>query len=88
MFRRSRLVQDVLDASGMTKLAILTVLVTACGARSTAPVSPAQRSQAIHLYLDGASDQEIAATLACGPDQAHAVLHDAIVELNRKFYRR
>ena len=75
----------------MTKLSILAIVfITACatGSTSTGPVSPHQRSEAVGLYLSGATDEEIATKLALQPDEAREVVHGAILELNRKFYRR
>jgi hypothetical protein len=71
----------------MKKLLVVMVLVGACAGRAHVEATPAQRAQAIQLYLDGATTQQIGQRFALSQNEARELLHDTIKDLNRMYFR-
>jgi len=67
-------------------LAIALAIATGC-VHNPAPLSPQQRTQAIRLYVEGASPGEIAAQLSVPRDDARAAIRTTLLELSRRYYR-
>jgi len=70
----------------MTKVVLMVVAMVGCASQRSA-VSPAQQTRAMHMYCEGTSIDEVAASLAIDRGSARTAIHDALVELNRRFYR-
>ena len=71
------------------RLTLAMVWLTACAGQRGVPIPPQRPEaiEAIQLYMKGANTRQVAAELAIDHATARELLHDAIVELNRKFYR-
>jgi hypothetical protein len=68
--------------------ALIATLVFALAAGCTHPrasVTPQQRTDALRLYIGGASATEVAATLALDPAVARASIRSSLLELNRRY---
>lgn len=71
----------------MSKLAVAllyAITITGCAARSTS--TAADSRFAVSRYADGASLDQIASELSVDRDAARALVHDALVDLNRRYY--
>ena len=67
-------------------LAVIVLAATACTARPT--VSPRVRTYAVVRYAEGATTEQLARELAVSFDDARSIIHTAIVDLNRRYFRR
>jgi len=65
-------------------LAIMIALTAACAA-PRANVTPTQRTAALHLFVNGATTEEIAAQLQLPPDDARAAVRASLKTLMRRY---
>jgi hypothetical protein len=62
-------------------------LATGCAARPPVQVTPAQRTEAIRLYADGVTLDQVAARLAIGHDDARYVIRSGLIDMQRRYAR-
>jgi hypothetical protein len=67
-------------------LAIMIALTAACAA-PRAHVTPTQRTAALHLFVNGATTDEIAAQLQLPPDDARAAVRGSLRSLVRRYHQ-
>jgi hypothetical protein len=72
--------------TGMTKFILCAVLMTGCYARPHVVASPQQKLEAISLYMNGATSEDIGAHYGLDHDETRELLRMTIRELNKKFY--
>jgi len=72
--------------SAQRLLSVIVLAATSCAARPT--VSPRVGAYAAVRFAEGATTEQIAHELAVSTDDARSIVHAAIVDLNRRYYRR
>jgi len=66
----------------------LLLLLAACGLHTGRPTLPAETRRAVVVeYMQGKSLDDVASEYRLARDDAREVVHDAMVELTRRYYR-
>jgi transposase-like protein len=71
----------------MKPVMLALVTVAACASSPRPPTSPEMKTTAMQMYCEGASIDDVARSLEVDREQARAIIHVTLVDLNRRYYR-